>query len=143
MNLIDNHASGFGSNIQEQVTTQDALGSTITTKESTMSMRYHERKQNARTADQGRLLSSPKFLRLAIPPLPNLARFRSSAMSATSSSLTASPPLPAPPVSSRYPHASWSYSHVRTPAPASTSASMLAISLSLRMGGALAGRSIR
>ena len=82
----------YASYIQEQVNTQDALGFTLTTQES-VSIRHHETKQNARTADQGRLLSSPKFLRLAIPPFPNPARFPSSAMSATLSSLTPSPPL--------------------------------------------------
>src|SRR5258706_2245348 len=33
-----------------------------------VSMRHHARKENARTADQGRLLSSPKLLRFAISP---------------------------------------------------------------------------
>src|SRR5258706_5238269 len=51
----------YASYIQEQVNTQDALGSTLTTQESTVSMRYHERKQNARTADQGRLSSPHKI----------------------------------------------------------------------------------
>src|SRR5258706_2329654 len=83
----------YASYIQEQVNTQNALGSTLTTREC-VSMHDHARKENARTADQGRLLSSPKPLRLAIPQLPILARLHSSALSTTSSSLTPSPPPP-------------------------------------------------
>src|SRR5258706_3387663 len=70
--MIDIHASWYASYIQEQVNTQGALGSTLTAQESA-SMGHHERTQNACTADQSCLLSSQKFLRLAIPPFPNVS----------------------------------------------------------------------
>ena len=60
-----------------------------------VSMHHHARKENARTTDQGCLLSSSNLLHLAIPPYLIMVHLLSSVLSMTSSSLTPSllPPL--------------------------------------------------
>ncbi len=52
----------YAYDIREEVNTQNGF-----TKES-VSMQHHTRKENARIADEDRLLSSLKLMRLAIPP---------------------------------------------------------------------------